>query len=136
EATRLLNQITGLDEVRCGQISHDTSGAALFDVLRAPGCSSQDGLKVLIHATSHDKARSEALGTFARLPRTASADAMAYLMSSCRGEMKLLDLGMPEYRAIAQGCRRTARPAEGDVRYSEIERSIEALGRTMVRRGG
>ena len=38
EVTRLLHQITGLDEVRCGQIAHDTSGAALFVVLRAFGC--------------------------------------------------------------------------------------------------
>src|SRR3569623_1298941 len=59
--TRLLHQITGLDEVRCGQIAHDTSGAALFVVLRAFGCSAYDGLKVLIHATSHDGDRSGAL---------------------------------------------------------------------------
>jgi hypothetical protein len=37
EVTRLLHQITGLDEVRCGQIAHDSSGAALFVVLRAFG---------------------------------------------------------------------------------------------------
>ena len=61
EVTRLLHQITGLDEVRCGQIAHDNSGAALFVVLRAFGCNVQDGLKVLIHATSHDEDRSKAL---------------------------------------------------------------------------
>ena len=44
EITTLLHQITGLDEVRCGQISHDVSGAALFVVLRAFGCTSYDGL--------------------------------------------------------------------------------------------
>ena len=61
EVTRLLSQITGLDEVRCGQIAHDTSGAALFVVLRAFSCTAYDGLKVLIHATSHDRDRSQAL---------------------------------------------------------------------------
>ncbi len=63
EVTRLLHQITGLDEVRCGQIAHDTSGAALFVVLRAFGCDAHEGLKVLIHATSHDEDRSKALAS-------------------------------------------------------------------------
>ncbi|MBI4047111.1 MAG: DUF2336 domain-containing protein, partial [Devosia nanyangense] len=39
EVTRLLHQITGLDEVRCGQIAHDVSGAALFVILRAFGAT-------------------------------------------------------------------------------------------------
>src|SRR5690606_249088 len=34
EVTRLLAQITGLDEVRCGQIAHDVTGASLFVILR------------------------------------------------------------------------------------------------------
>src|SRR5690606_32304821 len=59
--TRLLSQVTGLDEVRCGEIAHDTSGAALFVVLRAFGCTAQEGLRVLIHATSHDEDRSPIL---------------------------------------------------------------------------
>ncbi|MCS6759281.1 MAG: DUF2336 domain-containing protein, partial [Candidatus Devosia euplotis] len=50
EVTKLLSQITGLDEVRCGQIAHDVTGSALFVILRAFGCSAYDGLKVLIHA--------------------------------------------------------------------------------------
>jgi hypothetical protein len=134
EVTRLLNQITGLDEVRCGQISHDTSGAALFVVLRAFGCSSQDGLKVLIHATSHDKDRSAALGVFARLFATVSVDSMAYLMSSWRGEVNLLDLSKPEYRAFTQESRRTPQPAAGYVRDPSVERTIEALANTSVRK--
>jgi len=98
EVTRLLAQITGLDEVRCGQISHDTSGAALFVVLRAFGCSAYDGLKVLIHATSHDKDRSKALSDFAKMFQDISADAMAFLLSAWRGDVDLLDLTKPEYR--------------------------------------
>ncbi len=134
EVTRLLNQITGLDEVRCGQISHDTSGAALFVVLRAFGCSSQDGLKVLIHATSHDKDRSSALGKFSTLFATVSVDAMAYLMSSWRGEVNLLDLGKPEYRPFTQESRRTPVPATGYVRDPLIERTIEALANSNTRK--
>lgn len=134
EVTRLLNQITGLDEVRCGQISHDTSGAALFVVLRAFGCSSQDGLKVLIHATSHDKDRSGALGLFAKLFTTVTVDAMAYLMSSWRGEVNLLDLGKPEYRPYVQESRRTPQPARGHVRDPLIEQTIEALANSNTRR--
>jgi hypothetical protein len=136
EVTRLLGQITSLDEVRCGQISHDTSGAALFVVLRAFGCSSQDGLKVLIHATSHDKDRSDALGTFARLFATVPIDAMAYLMSSWRGEVNLLDLSKPEYRQFTQESRRTPQPAQTHERDSEVERTIHALATTTIRRAG
>ena len=135
EVTRLLNQITGLDEVRCGQIAHDTSGAALFVVLRAFGCSSQDGLKVLIHATSHDKDRSDALGLFAKLFETVSVDAMAYLMSSWRGEVNLLDLGKPEYRPFVQDSRRTPRAAaRATSRDPVVERTIEALANSNTRK--
>lgn len=98
EVTNLLNQVTGLDEVRCGQISHDISGAALFVILRAFGCTAYDGLKVLIHATSHDEDRSKTLSDFAKLFQEVSVDSMTFLMSSWRGDVNLLDLTKPEYR--------------------------------------
>ena len=98
EVTRLLGQITGLDEVRCGQIAHDTSGAALFVVLRAFSCTAYDGLKVLIHATSHDRDRSQALSEFAKLFQDITPDSMAYLLSAWRGEVDLMDLNKPDFR--------------------------------------
>jgi Uncharacterised protein conserved in bacteria (DUF2336) len=120
EVTRLLSQITGLDDVRCGQISHDTSGAALFVVLRAFGCTAYDGLKVLIHATSHDKDRSKALSDFARMFQDVSADAMAFLLSAWRGDVDLLDLTKPQYgRPIDDGRNLAPRPAASHV---ELER--------------
>lgn len=131
EVTKLLHQITGLDEVRCGQISHDISGAALFVVLRAFGCTSYDGLKVLIHATSHDGDRSQALSQFARMFESVSTDAMAYLMSSWRGEVNLLDLNRPEYKPLS-GERRRAVGAQAT--NPVIDQAIEALARIGSRR--
>jgi hypothetical protein len=133
EATRLLHQITGLDEVRCGQIAHDTSGAALFVVLRAFGCSAYDGLKVLIHATAHDEEGSGALSTFSRLFESVSVDATAYLMSAWRGEVNLLDLGKPEYKPFAD-TRRAAAAAQpqSDV----VEKTIAALALAGQRKAG
>jgi hypothetical protein len=133
EATRLLHQITGLDEVRCGQIAHDTSGAALFVVLRAFGCSAYDGLKVLIHATAHDGEGSSALGTFSKLFESVSVDATAYLMSAWRGEVNLLDLGKPEYKPFAE-TRRAASAAQpqSDV----VEKTIAALALAGQRKVG
>lgn len=103
EVTRLLSQVTGLDEVRCGQIAHDVSGAALFVVLRAFGCTAYDGLKVLIHATSHDEERSKTLSDFAKLFQEVSVDAMIFLMSAWRGDVNLLDLAKPEYLPFTEG---------------------------------
>lgn len=131
EVTRLLHQITGLDEVRCGQISHDVSGAALFVVLRAFGCTSYDGLKVLIHATSHDGDRSQALSQFARMFESVSVDAMAYLMSSWRGEVNLLDLNKVEYKPQS-GVRRRA--AGSQATNPVIDQAIEALARIGARK--
>ena len=102
EVTRLLGQVTGLDEIRCGQIAHDTSGAALFVVLRAFGCTSYDGLKVLIHATSHDRDRSKSLSEFAKLFQEVDADSMAFLLSAWRGDVNLLDLTKPEFGRAAR----------------------------------
>ena len=135
EVTRLLHQITGLDEVRCGQIAHDTSGAALFVVLRAFGCSAYDGLKVLIHATSHDEDRSEALSTFSKMFEAVSIDATAYLMSAWRGEVNLLDLGKPEYRPFSE-TRRSAAAAAAQAPSEQIERTIEAKLRPRGRTPG
>ena len=131
EITTLLHQITGLDEVRCGQISHDVSGAALFVVLRAFGCTSYDGLKVLIHATSHDADRSQALSQFAKMFESVSTDAMAYLMSSWRGDVNLLDLGKPEYRPFSGEIRRAAPTASSN---PTIDQAIEALARIGARK--
>jgi hypothetical protein len=131
EVTRLLHQITGLDEVRCGQISHDTSGAALFVVLRAFGCNAYDGLKVLIHATSHDADRSEALSQFSKLFETVSIDATAYLMSAWRGEVNLLDLNKPEYKPFTEESRRT--PMVSSERDPVVDQAIAALARIGAR---
>jgi len=113
EVTRLLMQVTGMEEIRCGQIAHDTSGAAIFVVLRAFGCTAYDGLKVLIHATSHDEDRSKALSEFARLFQDTSGDAMAYLLSVWRGDVNLLDLTKPEYRRFTPESDRTPAAASG-----------------------
>lgn len=132
EVTKLLHQITGLDEVRCGQIAHDTSGAALFVVLRGFGCDGHDGLKVLIHATSHDEDRSRALADFARMFQSISIDACAFLMSAWRGEVNLLDLTKPEYRPLEKERRRIPPPQTRE-RNPVVDQAIEALARIGAR---
>jgi hypothetical protein len=135
EVTRLLHQITGLDEIRCGQIAHDTSGAALFVVLRAFGCSAYDGLKVLIHATAQDGDRSDSLAVFSKLFEAVSVDATAYLMSAWRGEVNLLDLGKPEYRPFAE-TRRSAAAAAAQSPSEQVDKTIAALARIGLRQAG
>lgn len=132
EVTKLLHQITGLDEVRCGQIAHDSSGAALFVVLRAFGCNAQDGLKVLIHATSHDEDRSKALAQFSKLFETVSVDATAFLMSAWRGEVNLLDMTKPEYKPFEIERRRIPPPQTRE-RNPVVDQAIEALARIGAR---
>ncbi len=134
EVTRLLVQITGLDDIRCGQIAHDTSGAALFVVLRAFGCSAYDGLKVLIHATSHDGERSRSLAVFAKLFEMVSVDATAYLMSAWRREVNLLDLSKPEYLPFSLEGRRARVAATGTVTSPVVEQAIAALARLGARK--
>ncbi|KKC33696.1 DUF2336 domain-containing protein [Devosia psychrophila] len=135
EVTRLLSQITGLDEVRCGQIAHDVTGASLFVILRAFGCTAYDGLKVLIHATSHDNDRSRALADFATMFGNVTPESMAYLMSAWRGEVNLLELNKPEYKPFTETSRRTPSqlaPAHNPV----VDQAIEALARIGARRAG
>jgi len=132
EVTRLLHQITGLDEVRCGQIAHDVSGAALFVILRAFGATAYEGLKVLIHATSHDDDKSPVLTEFARMFDTVTPDAMAFLMSSWRGDVNLLELTKPEYKPFADG----RRPAERTERNPVLNEALAALSRIGTRRAG
>jgi hypothetical protein len=134
EVTKLLSQITGLDEIRCGQIAHDVTGASTFVILRGFGVSAYDGLKVLIHATSHDTERSKALADFATLFATVSPESMAYLMSAWRGEVNLLDLSKPQYRPATMPSRRTPQlpaAASGNV---VVEQAMEALSRIGARR--
>ena len=135
EVTRLLGQITGLDEIRCGQIAHDTSGAALFVVLRAFSCTAYDGLKVLIHATSHDKDRSQALSEFAKLFQDISPDSMAYLLSAWRGEVNLLDLSKPEYKRVTDYSRR-AKDAARQTTISDpaIARAVATIRHNGIRK--
>jgi hypothetical protein len=132
EVTKLLSQITGLDEVRCGQIAHDVTGASLFVILRAFGCSAYEGLKVLIHATSHDADRSRALADFATLFGNVSPDSMAYLMSAWRGEVNLLELAKPEYKPFTETSRRT--PQFGATNNPVVDQAIEALARIGIKR--
>ncbi|WP_196259270.1 DUF2336 domain-containing protein [Pelagibacterium limicola] len=135
--TRLLTQITGLDEVRCGEIAHDTSGAALFVVLRAFGCTAYDGLKVLIHATSHDEDRSRTLAAFARLFETVGTSAMVYVMSAWRGDVNPMELAKPEYAPFIQPSRRTAERQPAQRSGSVGDQAIEALDKLQsVRRTG
>lgn len=134
EVTRLLAQITGLDEVRCGQIAHDVTGASLFVILRAFGCNAYDGLKVLIHATSHDSERSRALADFAALFGNVAPDAMAYLMSAWRGEVNLLELNKPEYKPFTETSRRTPGQGISPAHNPVVEQAIEALARIGIRR--
>ena len=132
EVTKLLHPITGLDEVRCGQIAHDTSGSARFVVLRAFACNATDGLKVLIHATSHDEDRSKALAQFSKLFETVSVDATAFLMSAWRGEVNLLDLTKPEYKPFEIERRRIPPPQTRE-RNPVVDQAIEALARIGAR---
>ena len=132
EVTRLLAQITGLDEVRCGQIAHDVTGASLFVILRAFGSTAYDGLKVLIHATSHDGERSGVLPDFAALFGGVSSESMAYLMSAWRGEVNLLELNKPQYQPFTQPSRRT--PGLAPAHNPVVEQAIEALARIGARR--
>ena len=134
EVTRLLAQITGLDEVRCGQIAHDVTGASLFVILRAFGATAYDGLKVLIHATSHDSERSRALADFATLFGSVSSESMAYLMSAWRGEVNLLELSKPQHQPFTQPSKRT--PAMSPAHNPVVEQAIEALAKIGVRRAG
>ena len=135
EVTKLLHQITALDEVRCGQIAHDTSGAALFVVLRAFGCNAYDGLKVLIHATSHDEDRSRSLAAFSSMFETVSVDATAFLMSAWRGEVNLLGLAKPEYLPFNHETRRAALRSAPE-RDAVVDQAIEALARIGARQAG
>jgi hypothetical protein len=136
EVTRLLHQITALDEVRCGQIAHDTSGAALFVVLRAFGCNAYEGLKVLIHATSHDEDRSRSLSTFSRMFETVSVDATAFLMSAWRGEVNLLELSRPEYLPFQPEHTRPTPRIVANERNPVVDQAIEALARIGARKAG
>lgn len=132
EVTKLLHQITGLDEVRCGQIAHDASGAALFVVLRAFGCNAYEGLKVLIHATAQDGDRSAELAVFSRLFETVSVDAATFLMSAWRGDVNLLELSRPEYVQLSDDNRRS-RPRLSNERNPVVDQAIEALARIGAR---
>ncbi|MCF6302102.1 MAG: DUF2336 domain-containing protein [Devosiaceae bacterium] len=135
EVTRLLTQITGMDEVRCGQIAHDVSGAALFVILRAFGMTSQDGLKVIIHATSHeDEDRSQTLGTFATMFQNISSDAMAFLLSAWRDEVNLLDLAKPKYRPFTQETKRVPASTRIISKDPVITQAVDALERIGARR--
>ncbi len=130
KVTKLLTQISGLDEIKCGQIAHDESGAALFVVLRAFGCTAYDGLKVIIHATSFDQDRSELLADFAALFQKVSADSMAYMMSVWRNEVNLLDLTKPEFIRFADNRTKT-NMGLADRRsepISQIIRTLEQIG--------
>ena len=132
EVTKLLTQITGLDEIRCGQIAHDMTGASLFVVLRAFGATAYDGLKVLIHATAQDAERSKALADFATLFGNVSPDSMAYLMSAWRGEVNLLELNKPEFQRFAD--RNPRRAASAPSRSAVVDQAIEALNRIGARK--
>ncbi|GGA54637.1 DUF2336 domain-containing protein [Pelagibacterium lentulum] len=132
--THLLKQVTGLDEIRCGEIAHDTSGAALFVVLRAFGCTSYDGLKVLIHATSHDADRSKTLAEFAQLFEDVHPSAMVYMMSAWRGDVNLFDLVRPEYAPFQPEGRRPAAKSSTPLSGTAGAQAIDKLNGLKTRR--
>jgi hypothetical protein len=103
-------------------------------ILRAFGATAYDGLKVLIHATSHDTDRSRALADYASLFNEVSAESMAYLMSAWRGEVNLLELAKPQHQPFTQPSRRT--PGMAPAHNPVVEQAIEALARIGVRRAG
>ncbi|MBI4047476.1 MAG: hypothetical protein HY371_11735, partial [Devosia nanyangense] len=92
-----------------------------------------EGLKVLIHATSHDDDKSPVLTEFARLFDTVTPDSMAFLMSAWRGDVNLLELTKPEYRPFATEPRTAAERVQRNPALSE---AIEALSRIGSRRAG
>ena len=110
--------------------------AALFVVLRAFGCNAYEGLKVLIHATSHDEDRSKSLGAFSRMFETVRADATAYLMSAWRGEVNLLELSKPEYLPFQPEVARPAPKILANERNPVVDQAIEALARIGARKAG
>jgi len=128
EVTKLLTQITGLDEIRCGQITHDPTGASIFVLLRAFGIKADDGLKVLIHAAAQDGERSQSLADFSALFTTVSADSMAYLMSAWRGEVNLLELNKPQYQRFGGRPNRETLPA------ATMDEAIETLAQIGARK--
>jgi hypothetical protein len=89
---------------------------------------------VLIHATSHDSDRSQALAEFATLFGNVDPESMAYLVSAWRGEVNLLDLAKPQYQPFTQPSRRTA--ALAPAHNSVVEQAIEALARIGIKRAG
>ncbi|MGJ8526916.1 DUF2336 domain-containing protein [Maritalea sp.] len=134
EVTRLLVQITGLDEVRCGEIAHDASGAALFVVLRAFGCNEYDGLKVLIHATAHDQNNSGALAQYTRLFKQIEPEAMVFAMSVWRGDVEMTALAREansapiSHKPLAPYSKRTPElDRAADKASDSVERAMEAV---------
>ena len=134
EVATLLVQITGLDDVRCGQIAHDPTGASLFVVLRAFGTSAFEGLKVLIVATSHDADLSPQLAAFATLFSAVPPDSMMYLISAWRGQVNLLELAKPEYQPFTQASRRT--PLSSATQSPALDQVRDALGWMGIQRAG
>lgn len=120
EVTKLFSQITGLDEIRCGEIAHDVSGEALFVVLRAFGCRSYDGLRVLIHAMSVQEFDNRRLPAFATLFDSVPQAAAVHILSVWRGETDPTSLEAPTYRPLTQDSNRTpttsAQPAQSERR--------------------
>ncbi|WP_029042661.1 DUF2336 domain-containing protein [Cucumibacter marinus] len=129
EVTRLFTQITGLDEVRCGEIAHDTTGAALFVILRAFGCDAQDGMKVLLHATSHEVNRSRIINEYARLFSSLSVRSMVFMLSVWRGDVDLNELSKPEFQPVTQTTSRTVAAQAENNRESAVSRAVAAVRR-------
>lgn len=129
EITRLFSQITGLDEILCGEIAHDRGGSALFVVLRAFGCTSTEGLAVLVHSTAHEAHQARNLGDYAKLFDQLSSDAMVFLMSIWRGEADLLMLSRPEYQPVTAPSNRIPPPA---AQRSAVDRAIEVVQRIVA----
>lgn len=136
QVTRLLTQVTGLDEVKCGEIAHDVSGAALFVVLRAFGCNEYDGLKVLIHATAHDRNSSGALAQYTRLFKQVTPEAMVFAMSVWRGDVEITALAREansapiSHKPVAPYSKRTPTPEldrAADAASSAVERAMNAV---------
>ena len=132
EIANLLNQITGLDEVRCGQIAHDTKGAALFVVLSAFGTRPAEGLRVIVRASAEEDNSAGHLGEFARLFETVTPNAAAFMLSAWRGEVDLIEMTRPEFRASDR--RRAPTPLARE-RSPIVDAAIEQLAQLGARAG-
>jgi len=95
-------------------------------VLAAFGTRPSDGLRVLVRATAEEESSAGQLGEFARLFETVTPAAAAFMLSAWRGEVDLIEMTRPEYRASER--RRAPTPLSRE-RSPIVDAAIEQLAR-------